>query len=431
MKKLLIISPHFPPSNAVDMQRIRMSLPYFKGNDWEVEVVTVAPVYSDIVKDDLLMASIPTDIKIHQVKALSKKWTSKIGLGSIALRSLWFYKKYVDRLLAQEHFDLIYFSTTQFPVLILGAHWKKKFKIPYVIDMQDPWHSTYYEDKPKHERPAKYWFSYRLNKYLEPIAMRHVDGLISVSRAYIDTLIERYPHLKQIPNCVITFGAFRKDFELVKNQLHSFKLNYPKDINLINFVYVGRGGHDMKAALTLLFTAFKKGLSTHEEGFNKIRFHFIGTSYAPKGAGVPTIKPIANELGIAAYVNEQTDRISFYESIYTLLTADALLIIGSDDPQYTASKIYPYILAERPLLAFFHPASSAAQIIQNTNAGIVIPLLEHNEQALNMIYHYLLDAVTYKTTPTSVNWESFEPYTAANMTKNQVILFSKVLDQNT
>jgi len=431
LKKLLIISPYFTPSNAADMQRIRMSLPYFKENGWDVEVVTVDPQYSDIIKDDSLVESIPKDIKIHQIKAFSKKWTSKIGLGSIALRSLWFYKKYVDRLLVQEHFDLLYFSTTQFPVLILGTHWKKKFKIPYVIDMQDPWHSTYYENKPKHERPTKYWFSYRLNKYLEPIAMKHVDGLISVSQTYIDTLIERYPHLKQIPNQVITFSAFRKDFELVKNQLHSFKSTYLKDVDLINFVYVGRGGHDMKTALTLLFTAFKKGLSSHKKEFENIRFHFIGTSYAPNGEGIPTIKPIADEMGIAAYVNERTDRISFYESIYTLLTADVLLIIGSDDPQYTASKIYPYILAERSLLAFFHPASSAAQIIQNTNAGIVIPLVEHKEQSLDMIYNYLLEAATRKTIPTSINWESFEPYTAANMTKNQVLLFNKVLDQNT
>ena len=30
MKRLLIISPNFPPLNAADMQRVRMSLPYFK-----------------------------------------------------------------------------------------------------------------------------------------------------------------------------------------------------------------------------------------------------------------------------------------------------------------------------------------------------------------------------------------------------------------
>lgn len=429
MKKLLIISPYFPPTNAADMQRIRMSLPYFEKNGWEAEVVTVDPTFSDMVDDQLLLDGIPKNIKIHQIKAFSKKWTSKLGLGSIALRSLWFFKKYVDQLLQKQHFDLVYFSTTQFPVLILGRHWKKKFGVPYVIDMQDPWHSTYYEDKPKIERPAKYWFSYRLNKYLEPIAMNKVGGLISVSQAYIDTLVERYPRLRQIPTQVITFGAFKPDFELVKTNLNNFELTYAKEADAINLVYIGRGGHDMKEALILLFTAFKKGLADRPLDFKKIRFHFIGTSYAPHGHGIPTIQPIAKAMGIANYVNEQTDRISFYESIYNLMNADALLIIGSDDPQYTASKIYPYILAERPLLAFFHPASSAAKIIKSTNSGHLISLIENKETAISSIYDHLLNLASYSKEKIQTNWTAFEPYTASNMTKNQVLLFNQVLEQ--
>jgi len=411
------------------MQRVRMSLPYFQKFGWMAEVVTVDPIYGDMVNDDLLAETIPKKVKIHQVKAFSKKWTSKLGLGSIALRSLWYYKKYIDQLLQKEHFDLIYFSTTQFPVLILGRHWKKKFNIPYVIDMQDPWHSTYYDDKPKHERPTKYWFSSRLNKYLEPIAMKKVGGLISVSQAYIDTLKERYPNLKQIPTQVITFGAFQPDCDLVKSNPSYFKLAYTKEVDTINLVYIGRGGHDMKAAVSLLFTAFKKGLVDNKIVFEKIRFHFIGTSYAPAGQGLPTIKPIADEMDIAKYVNEQTDRISFYNSIYNLMSADVLMIIGSDDPQYTASKIYPYILSERPLLAFFHPESSAAQIIKNTNAGIVISLIDNKENAILSCYDYLLNLVNHKAEKPQINWRAFEPYTAENMTKNQVALFDKVLAQ--
>ena len=47
-------------------------------------------------------------------------------------------------------------------------------------------------------------------------------------------------------------------------------------------------------------------------------------------------------------------------------------IFGSDDPGYTASKIYPYILAEKPLLAIFHEESSVVRILQETNAGTVV-----------------------------------------------------------
>lgn len=230
LKKVLIISPYFPPTNAADMQRIRISLPFFTEYGWEAEVVCVDKAYSDLSTDELLLQSLPSNLKVHYVKALSKKHTAKLGLGSIALRSLWYFKRKVNQLLRLNKYDLIYFSTTQFPVCILGAYWKNKFGIPYIIDMQDPWHSTYYQDKPKNERPAKYWFSYRLNEYLEPIAMKKVDGLISVSTAYIKTLQERYPNTKNIPTATITFGAFDKDLEIADK----YKLNVPSALSLIH-----------------------------------------------------------------------------------------------------------------------------------------------------------------------------------------------------
>ncbi|RZL26907.1 MAG: hypothetical protein EOO96_22520, partial [Pedobacter sp.] len=62
MPKVLIISPYFPPTNAADSHRIRMSLPHFKKFGWDVEVVTVNERYSDLIKDDLLEQSIPKDI---------------------------------------------------------------------------------------------------------------------------------------------------------------------------------------------------------------------------------------------------------------------------------------------------------------------------------------------------------------------------------
>jgi hypothetical protein len=424
MKKVLIISPYFPPSNAADMQRIRMSLPYFKELGWEAEVVCVDPQHSEIVKDELLKESIPKDIKIHQVQALSKKWTSKLGLGSLALRSLWFYKRCVDQLLNKEHFDLIYFSTTQFPIMILGAHWKKKFGIPYVIDMQDPWHSEYYQDKPKHERPAKYWFSYRLNKYLEPIAMKQVDGLIAVSKDYIDTLKDRYAVLENIPSSVITFGAFKRDFEIAKQHQQHLNTAFKKEKEYKYIIYVGRGGHDMQDAIRLLFNNFKKGLNNNPELYQSLRFLFIGTSYAKNGEGITTIEPIAKEIGIKKYVTELTDRIPFYQTIYTLQQADALVVPGSNDPQYTASKLYPYILAEKPLLGIFHPHSNAYAMIKNTNAGWVASISNKEEQ---LISNFLSLLASDKWQHIPLNKEVFENYSAQSMTEKQCELFNSVI----
>lgn len=362
MKQVLIISPYFPPCNAADMQRVRMSLPYFAENGWEAEVVVVDPDYADINKDGLLMESLPAGIKIHKLKALNKKTTVKFGLGSIALRSIWYYRKKVSELLRSKKYDLIYFSTTQFPVCILGAYWKRRFHVPYVIDMQDPWHSDYYRDKPKVQQPSKYWFSYRFNKYAEPVALKNADGLISVSEKYITDLKERYPRISGIPAATITFGAFGPDMQIAERNKDNFANLLDK--NTINVVYIGRGGIDMHQAIRPVFATLKNGLKAEKELFSKFRFYFIGTSYAPGGKGAETIMPLARQYGVEHHVTEVTARISYYHTLVTLQQADALFIPGSDDPRYTASKIYPYLLTFKPLLALFNKASSAIGILQ-------------------------------------------------------------------
>ncbi|MGM9477272.1 glycosyltransferase [Pedobacter sp. GSP4] len=427
MKKVLIISPYFPPANTADSQRVRMSLPYFEKFGWEAEVVAVGEEYIDAVKDPLLLQSIPASTKIHRIQAFSKKLTSKFGLGSVALRSLWYYRKKVNQLLKTAHFDLIYFSTTQFPVCILGAYWKRKFNIPYVIDMQDPWHTDYYQDKPKSQRPKKYWFSYRLNKHLEPIALKSADGLISVSKAYIDTLHQRYPQLIDKPHQVITFGAFELDFAIAQKTYAESKLVFPQTENKLNLVYIGRGGEDMRSSLQLLFGALKQGIGSLPQLFENIKLYFIGTSYAPAGQGTPTIAPVAEEFGISAYVTEYTDRIGFYESINNLQHADGLIIIGSDQAAYTASKAYPYMLSQKNLLGIFNSQSSAGKVIQQCNAGHLITLNQSPTEAFEVLKNFIKDILSHRTPQT--NWSAFAQYTANYLTQKQVDVFEQVTQQ--
>lgn len=409
------------------MQRVRMSLPYFKEFGWEPTVLVVDPKYSELEREELLMDTVPKDIRIIAVKALSKKITSKFGLGSLALRALYYYRKKVDQLLRTEKYDLIYFSTTQFPLLILGSHWKRKFGIPYVIDMQDPWHSEYYQDKPKNERPKKHWFSYRLNRWLEPQAMLLVDGLISVSAGYIDLLTSRYPRLLEVPKRIITFGAFEPDLKIARDRAKEFDLPYFKNPENYYFLYIGRGGHDLAKAVRLLFTAFKEGLQNNRQLFSKIRFQFIGTSYATKGTGKQTIFPIAEQMGISHFVAEKTDRLPYYHTLFAINEADHLLILGSDDEQYTASKVFPYISASRPLLALFHSKSSAAEIIKDCDAGQVMAIEADPAEVKKSIIKYLYQSAAGEILKPKINWTAFEKHQAFNKCREQCEIFDEVI----
>jgi len=406
------------------MQRVRMSLPYFEANGWQAEVVAVDPAYTDLPQDKLLTESIPAGTKIHLIKSLGKKWTSKLGFGSISYRSWWFFREKVNQLLKKGKFDLVYFSTTQFQVCTLGAYWKRRFNVPYVIDMQDPWHSKYYRDKPKEQQPPKYWFSYRLNKFLEPKAMNEVGGLISVSDNYIEILKDRYPRIKNIPAETITFGAFEPDMKIAAD--HADEFTSLLDPAFKNIVYIGRGGMDMYNAVIPVFEALKLGLSAEPELYRNLKLYFIGTSYAPNGQGSATILPLAKEREIENHVVEITDRIGYYHTLQTLQQADGLFIPGSDDPQYTASKIFPYLLTHKPLMAVFNAKSSAIAILKEfglTDAysydetpGLLLKI----DSFFRLILNGATDLPEY-------NVDAVQKYSAQMMTKRQCDLFNKVI----
>ena len=333
--------------------------------------------------------------------------------------------KQVDGLLGDRKFDLIYFSTTQFPVCVLGGYWKKKWGIPYVIDIQDMWHSDYYKSKPRSEQPPKYWLSYRVNKYLEKIAMRQAGGLIYVSQKYQDILAERYPHLQSIPHRTLTFGVSDTDFSITRNHSEispAFKV----DDSCIHLVFTGRGGHDIADSLKLLFTAFKKLLEKNPDA-EKLRFHFIGTSYAPAGTGEYTVLPVAKSLDVVNYVHEQPDRIGFYESIASLLAADAIFIAGSNDPNYTASKIFQYIQAEKPFFALFNSQSSAVRILKECCGIDALTIDSSFSETTERLENILTDILYQRSVKPIINNEIFRQYRADTLTEKQTQLFDLIL----
>jgi len=424
-KKFLIISPYFAPTNAADMHRVRMSLLYYAEFGWDAEIVTVEPKYSDFMQDELLLESMPVNLKIHYVRAFDKNRTKKLGLGSIALRSLYFYYVEVARLLKAQKYDLIYFSTTQFPVCILGYYWNKKFNVPYVIDFQDPWHTDYYEHKPKAERPPKYWFSYRLNRLFEAIAMKRVGGLIAVTNAYIEALSERYPRLKTVPSSVITFGAFKPDFDIAQKDGVSSYIK--KSAGKIAIAYVGVVGEIMAPSLTVLFKCLSTLKHTDKELYSRFEWFFIGTSYAPPGTGKKTVVPIAETFGVADYIFEQTDRISYFEALKTIMTADALLTIGSDEPTYTASKLYPYLLTNKPLLAIFNSGSPALDILKEYDAKYAYSY-DTSADIESKIEAFLKKLAEGELGEQQYNPAAVKKYAAENMAKRQCDLFNRVVE---
>jgi hypothetical protein len=429
MKKVLIISPNFPPVNAADMHRVRQSLPYFAEMGWEATVIAVEPRFVEMGLDENLMHTIPADANVIRLKAFNTRYTRKAGLGNLGLRALWHLQRWGRQNLQKGSFDLVYFSTTAFPVMTLGRYWKKKFGIPFIVDMQDPWRNDFYLTVPRSERPPKFWLAYRLDKWLEAFTMKKAGGIISVSASYPEVLKQRYPVIKDIPSETIPFGGASIDFEVLGKLKIKNETFIPGDGN-IHVVYIGRGGHDMAFALNSMFMALKKGLDREPLLYNRIRMHFIGTSYARDGLGIKTVEPVAAEHGVSHLVSEVTERLPYFEALQLLKQADMLFIPGSTDKQYTASKLYPYILANRPLMALFHIDSSVVGIMNETGAGEIVTFNDSSstEQVSEVALSKFDGILRRLPFVPETSWKAFEPYTAREMTRRQTEFFNIVIN---
>lgn len=413
VKRLLIISPHFPPVNAADMHRVRQCLPYLREFGWEPVVFAVEPDCVEMARDELLLETLPPDVEVHRVRALPTHWTRKVGLGNLGIRCWWPLRRAVDRYLGEQQVDLILFSTTVFVTMALGPYWKRRFGVPFVLDLQDPWRNDYYLGRPRSERPRKFWFDYRLNKYLEQRTVPEAAGIISVSTGYIDELKNRYPRMGLVPGLTLPFGALAQDFT-VAAKLPPMRSDY----SVADIVYIGRGGADLSLAISAMFMVFRWGLDSDPVRFSRLRFSFIGTSYAPDGKGIPSIDPLARTAGVGQFVSEITDRLPYIQTLKRLQEADLLFIPGSDDPAYTASKLYPYILARKPILALFNERSSVVEILRRTGAGEVVTFdgadgPEALAARLQPVLAGIVDRLPF--TPVT-DWGAFDEYTARTMT---------------
>jgi hypothetical protein len=362
-KKILIVCPRFPPINAADAHRVRLSLPYYGTHGWNATVLSVDD--DEALADRMLLQSLPEGSRIVRTKIWSEAICRKLGFGQLDYRSLVPLFMSGLRLLGRQHYDVVLFSSTVFLSFILGPIWKAIHGCKIVYDYQDPW---YYGDQQPYSKktvPGSWW-KFKLGQtiahVLEPIALNAADHIIAVSEAYVETLCKRYAFLSKAQFTVLPFPASKRDYEFTN--INNIKQSVFSSDGRNHWVYAGRGGHDMQFALNVLFGQLAALVQSRPDLRSTLRIHFVGTSYAPVGRAVKSVEPIAEKFGIADIIVEQPERIPYFEVLALYSASDLVLMIGSEFSDYTASKLFNCMLSKKKVLALFHCDSLVTALAQ-------------------------------------------------------------------
>jgi len=428
MRTVAIVAPDFPPSSLPCSIRPRLFATHLAEFGWRPVVIATRPEFYDFDIDPGNEALLPEGIEIIRTGALPARWMRRIGIGDIGIRSLWHSWREIRKLCRARKVDLIFISVPRNAPMVLGRLAHLRFGVPYVIDYQDPWITEVYWRMPPAQRPPKWPLAYAMARVVEPFAIRRVSHVTGVSDGTLRMVMENYPELSAVGTTALAFGAEPRDFEFLRAHPRANGCFDPAD-GLLHLVYAGVFTAAMGPALRCLFGGLRILRDRNPALAARLRLHFVGTSYAAGGAA-KRVEPIAEEFGVSDLIRESTARVPYLDSLQLLLDAAGLLIIGTDEPHYTASKIYPYALAAKPILAILHEQSSAvSSLTALTPARILTFGASRSAESQALLAADHLEAlVTLDTKPIA---HVAEEHTARGMTARLAAIFDQVVDGRT
>ncbi len=428
MKTVLVAGPDFVPSSMPPALRIRFLVRHLPEFGWQPLVLSVDPRYYEHPSDPENERLLPEGLEVVRTPAWPAAWSRKLGAGDLGLRSMRQQWKAIQDICRRRRIDLLFLPVPPYPTMVLGRLAYERFHLPYVVDYIDPWVSDYYWKVPRSQRPPKWVLAHYMAKALEPFAVRHVGHITGVSKGTTDSVVQRYRWLDENDATEIPYGGEPADFEYLRRNPRPNQV-FARGDGLVHLSYVGACIPGMHATVRALFAAIRHGLTESPQIFGRLRVHMVGTTYSP----TPTEQalPMAREMGVEAVVTEWPARLAYLDALQVLLDSDALVVIGSDAPHYTASKLFPYILAQKPLLAIFHEESSVVRIAGETRAGHVVTFDHSGRPPASGVPEIRAWLEALLTVPGELrpdtDWSAFEAYTTRAMSKRLAAVFDRAL----
>lgn len=422
MKKIIIVSPHFPPSNLAAVHRSRLfatHLPFF---NWKPIIVTVHYRYYEEKLDWDLLKLLPPRLRIERVKAIPTRPIRLVG--DIGIRGFFPMLLRILKIIKREKIDFLYITLPSHYASLLGPLVHILTKTKYGLDYQDPWA---YLPAESEKKLLKTGLSIWLARILEPLAVRRASLITGVASGYYEGVFARNPHLRN--SCfakAMPLGGEKEDYHaLAKLKIKAYLFDKS---DTIDFVYAGALLPKAYGPLRAIFEAMNRNLDLYA----KVRIHFIGTGKTPDDERGFAVKPLAEKYGLwQKVIFEYPKRIPYLDVLAHLASADGIFILGSTEPHYTPSKLYQAILSKRPVLAVLHQQSTACQIIHDSGAGLVLPF--SGEEGISDIRKRFNESFTdflgfmKKFSPSDVHLSVLEEYSTYNVTKTLAEALEKVI----
>lgn len=368
--KVLIITYYWPPAGGSGVQRWLKFVKYLQGFNIQPIVYTISnPRYPTI--DDSLLNEIPENIEVlkHPIWEPTDLlfWKRELqqegGISNASKNSflsfirgnffipdpkLFWIKpsvKYLQSYLNKNDVDVIISTGPPHSMHLIAEKLHQKNDVKWLADFRDPWSDIYYNKDFKELSFVK-----NRNKKLEKSVLKKADCVLTVSNA-LKKEFSKYANRVE----VVTNG-FDDDFLEPSKVLldEKFTISYigllPKQSNPEN-----------------LFRVLQVLCSQHKDFEKDLQLNFIGDISDVVKTAVCNNKLKENTRFID-YV-DHTKAIEYQQKAQVLL----LLIPNVKKCKgILTGKLFEYLSAKRPILAIGPEDGDLADVIEDTNAGIIV-----------------------------------------------------------
>jgi glycosyl transferase family 4 len=375
MKHVVLVAPEFPPSNTAGAHRPRLFAKHLPSFGWTPAVLTIRRDQIEGPLDPMLEQLLDPALDVVRTGALPVRPVRIIG--DVGIRSLGPHASALGAAIGRGGVDAIVLFGPPWFSFVLGPLMHRRFGTPFVVDYIDPWISDW---TASHRFPSKAWLYHRAAAAIEPHVLRRAAHVTAVSGGILAGLRDRYPWLDAHRMSAMPYGAEPDDLDAAA-RLHVEPPDFRAGGGEVTMCFTGalqpKGSDLLRAVLRALDALRRSGSALG----GRIRLRAYGTSNLTWGAGLRTVMPIARELGVESMVSEMPERVPYLQAMAVIDACDVILVMGSVDPYYHASKLYPAIVSGRPVLALCHAESSIKTVMDETGAGICVTFRDVGELA--------------------------------------------------
>jgi len=373
MKKALIITYYWPPAGGSGVQRWLKFVKYFRDYGIEPVVYTVEnPSYPII--DTSLENDIPQNLIVlkqpiwepnNLLSLLGKKKTESAGflnpnptfLGKTIqyiranyfipdARKFWITPsvKYLKNYIEKNSIDVIITTGPPHSMHLIGLKLKQQLNVKWIADFRDPWTEIdYFHQLPLSEKAKK------KHHFLEEQVLKNADSVLVVG----NTMKRKYDKFNS--NVVTVTNGF--DGEIVNSKI---ELDSKFTITHIGLMNADRNSK-------MLWEVLSEICVENSEFKNDFQLKLVGK------LDVTVLNEISKH-----NLSENIEIINYLphnEVVEFQKKSQILLLVVNNVPSakgIITGKIFEYLMAKRPVLAIAPSNGDLAEIIRQTNSGVVV-----------------------------------------------------------